>query len=50
MVQVHRLVNKIMCRNLHEYNTAQMVGQPREQPKVVDDDMHEDLGILQGIM
>jgi len=51
MRQVHKLVNKIMCRSLHEYRLAESV-QDRQEPQVrfVDDGPDEDLGALTGIV
>ena len=46
IVTVHKLMNKLMSRNYHEYKLAESVG---KQPKpvfnrVMDDDLHEDFG------
>ena len=49
MHQIHGLLDKLMCRNLHEYKVAQTIGQEKPRPMKVDDDIAEDLGVLQGI-
>lgn len=50
MIQIHRLVDKLMCRNLHEYNLAKQIGKKREKAEPVQDEMAEDLGSLQAFL
>ena len=41
----HRLVNKIMSRNYHEYESAKEVYKPKERA-IIDQGIPEDLGHL----
>jgi hypothetical protein len=49
---MNKLVNKLMCRSLHEYNLANTVYQPNKQkePERFDESDAEDLGALQGLV
>ena len=51
MISMHKMVNKLMCRNLHEYNLANAVYE-RKQPtqEAYDESDREDLGSLQGLI
>lgn len=51
MRQVNKLVDKIMCKSLHEYELARGINK-RKIPQAVEkeEDMYEDLGALQGIV
>lgn len=48
-IQVQKLINKLMSRNYHEYETAMGYNKPKEKEKpVVEDDafLDEEIGVL----
>ena len=50
---LHTLVDKIMCRNLHEYELAKTIHKRKEKeakPQIYDESDAEDLGALQGLV
>ena len=50
LYSTHKLVNKIMSHNYHDYQQSAQVGKTKPQPAFkVQDDMEDDLGILEGI-
>lgn len=53
MFTVHKLVNKLMCRSLHEYRLAESVYQKKDpgQTEFKENEFdREDMGSLQGII
>lgn len=50
---INKLVNKLMCKSLHEYNLAESVYVPRKADEEIDFDderSREDLGALSSIV
>lgn len=49
---MNKLVNKLMCRSLHEYNLANTVYRTKKEkePERFDESDAEDLGALQGLV
>lgn len=51
MYSMHKMVNKLMCRSLHEYNLANTVYERKDpKPETYDESDREDLGSLQGLI
>jgi predicted permease len=51
LYQVHKLLNKLMSRNYHEYTLSEKYGKLKEPQRIkAETEEPEDLGALEGIV